>query len=176
FVEIFQGYHTSYEAPGAPKAIDDKTGLVHGGFKPAGFVSKALEKGYRLGFQSSSDHISTHVSYACVLAEEFSRKGLVDAMKRRHSYAATDNIVLDVRMGNHLMGDDVRAARPKLDVVVLGSNLLEKIEVVRNGAVVHTEQPAAPATEARFAWEDPAPLRGEKASYYYVRVTQRDGQ
>ena len=62
-VEIFQGYHTSYEAPGAPRTVDDKTDRVHGPYKPDGFVSKALAKGYRLGFQASSDHISTHVSY-----------------------------------------------------------------------------------------------------------------
>jgi hypothetical protein len=69
----------------------------------------ALDKDYRLGFQASSDHISTHVSYACILAEEFSRKRLIKSMRRRHSYAATDNIVLDVRLGNHLMGDEVES-------------------------------------------------------------------
>src|SRR5262249_7759696 len=95
-VELFQGFHTSYEAPGAPKAVSDKSDRVHGEFRPDGFISKALEKGYRVGFQSSSDHVGTHTSYACVLAEEFTRKGLVEAMKKRHTYAATDNIVLDV--------------------------------------------------------------------------------
>jgi hypothetical protein len=74
------------------------------------------------------------------------------------------------------MGDEVRTAQPKLDVVVLGTNLLDRVEVLRDGAVVHTERPAAPATELRFAWQDPAPRRGQKASYYYVRVLQRDGQ
>jgi hypothetical protein len=175
-VELFQGYHTSYEAPGAPKAIDAKTDRIHGPFKADGFVSLALKKGYRLGFQSSSDHISTHVSYTCVLAEEFSRKGLVEAMRRRHTYAATDNIVLDVRMGGHLQGDEVRTGQPKLDVVVLGTNLLDRVEVLRDGAVVHTERPAAPTAEVRFSWQDPNPRRGEKASPYYVRVAQRDGQ
>lgn len=176
FVEIFQGYHTSYEAPGAAKAIDAKTDRIHGPFEPAGFVSLALAKGYKLGFQSSSDHISTHVSYACVIAEDFSRKGLVAAMKKRHTYAATDNIVLDVRLGNHLMGDEVRTAQPKLDIVVLGTNLLDKVEILRNNAVVHTQRPTAASTELRFSWQDPAPIKGEKASFYYVRVTQQDGQ
>jgi hypothetical protein len=97
-------------------------------------------------------------------------------MRKRHSYAATDNIVLDVRMGAYVMGDEVRTARPKLDVTVLGTNLLDRVEVLRDGAVVHTERPAAPAAELRFAWEDPNPPRGEKVSYYYVRVRQRDRQ
>ncbi len=83
-VEIFQGYAASSEAPGAPKAENDTMDRLHGPFKPDGFVSRALAKGYRLGFQASSDHISTHVSYACVVAEEFSRKGL----DRRHQEAA----------------------------------------------------------------------------------------
>ncbi len=173
FVEIFQGYHTSYEAPGAPLAIDDKTDMIHGPYKADGFVSFALEKGYKLGFQSSSDHISTHVSYACILAEDFSRKGLLEAMRKRHSYAATDNIVLDVRLGGSIMGDEVRTAAPKLDVVVLGTAPIDSVEILRNGAVVHTHRPEGDT--ARFAWQDNNPIRGDKASYYYVRVRQKDG-
>jgi hypothetical protein len=176
-VELFQGYHTSYEAPDAPKAIDDKTEVLHGPFKPDGFVSKALDKGYRLGFQSSSDHISTHVSYACVLAEEFSRKGLIAALKKRHCYAATDNIVLDVRMGAlGIMGDEVRTDKPGLDVVALGTGPIDRVEVLRDGEVVHAEKPEKDAAQAKFHWDDPAPRKGEKASYYYVRVLQKDGQ
>ena len=157
--------------------MDERTDQIHGRYKADGFVSKALEKGYRLGFQASSDHISTHVSYACVLAEEFSRRRLVDAMRRRHTYAATDNIVLDVRLGAlGIMGDEVRTAEPRLDVVVLGTGPLDRVEVLRNGEVVHTERPEKEGAESRFRWQDPAPPRGEKASYYYVRVVQKDGQ
>ncbi len=176
-VEIFQGYHTSYEAPGAPRTEDAKTDHIHGQYKPDGFVSLALDKGYRLGFQASSDHISTHVSYCCVLADEFSRKGLIDAIQKRHTYAATDNIVMDVRMGAlGIMGDEVRTDKPGLDVVVLGTGPIDRVDVVRDGEVVHSETPAKDAAEARFHWDDPKPRNGEKASYYYVRVFQKDGQ
>jgi hypothetical protein len=176
-VELFQGFHTSYEAPGAPKTTDDKTDRVHGPYKPDGFINKALDKGYRLGFQSSSDHVSTHVSYACVLAEEFSRKGLMDGLRKRHSYAATDNIVLDVRMGTlGLMGDEVRTDKPGLDVVVLGTGPLDRVEVLRDGEVLHTARPEKESAELRFHWDDPKPRKGAKASYYYVRVIQKDGQ
>jgi hypothetical protein len=175
-VELFQGFDSSYEAPGAPRTINDKSDRVHGPFRPDGFVSLALAKGHRLGFQASSDHVSTHISYACILAEEFSRKGLIEALKKRHSYAATDNIVLDVRMGAHLMGDEVRTATPALDVVVLGTNPLDRVDILRDGAVVHTHRPEKDSEEAKFHWEDTAPKQGGKASYYYVRVIQKDGQ
>ena len=72
------------------------------------------------------------------------------------------------------MGDEIRAAKPRLDVVVLGTGLIDRVEVLRNGEVVHTERPGK--DEARFVWEDPKPLKGEQASYYYVRVLQKDGQ
>jgi hypothetical protein len=173
-VELFQGFHTAYEAPGAPWSVGEQTDRIHGAFRPPGFVARALDKGYRLGFQASSDHISTHVSYACVLAEEFTRKGLMDALRRRHSYAATDNILLDVRMGGHLMGDEVRTAKPALDVVVMGTGPVERVEIVRNGEVVYTHRPFASA-EARFTWRDPSPRKGERPSYYYVRVRQQNG-
>jgi hypothetical protein len=177
FVELFQGFHASYEAPGAPRIVDANSDIIHTSFKPDGYVSNALDKGYRLGFQASSDHVSTHVSYACILAEEFSRKGLVDAMRKRHSYAATDNIVLDVRMGSlGIMGDEVSTAQPRLDVVVLGTGPIERVDVLRNGHVVHTERPGPSDETVRMHWQDAAPIKGDKPSHYYVRVLQKDGQ
>jgi hypothetical protein len=176
-VELFQGFHASFEAPGAPRIVDADSDVVHTSFKPDGYVSHALEKGYRLGFQASSDHVSTHVSYACVLAEEFSRKGLSEAMKKRHTYAATDNIVLDVRtVDGALMGDEIRTAKPKFEVVVLGTGPIDRVDVLRNGAVLYSEKPTKDAVEARFRWEDAEPVKGEKPSYYYFRVLQKNGQ
>jgi hypothetical protein len=48
--------------------------------------------------------------------------------------------------------------------------------VLRDGEVVHTAKLEKDATEVRFHWDDPTPHKGEKASYYYVRVEQKDGQ
>src|SRR5262249_19339581 len=59
-VEIYQGDRQNYEMPGAPRS--NTAGDSIGGWRPLGFVSLALQKGYRLGFQASSDHISTHMS------------------------------------------------------------------------------------------------------------------
>jgi len=177
FVELFQGFHASFESPDGPRIVDAKSDIIHTSYKPDGYVSLALDKGHRLGFQASSDHVSTHVSYACVLAEDFSRTGLIDGMKKRHTYAATDNIILDVRMGKlGIMGDDVKTSKPRLDVVVLGTGPIEQVAVIRNGKEVHAVKPDKESAEVRFGWEDPAPVKGDKPSYYYVRVLQKDGQ
>jgi hypothetical protein len=70
----------------------------------------------------------------------------------------------------------VRTDKPALDVIVLGTGPLERVDVVRDGEVVHTAKLEKNASEARFHWDDPAPRKLEKASYYYVRVEQKDGQ
>src|SRR4029077_12609057 len=111
-VEIWEGSRTSAEAEDAPLAPSSKRPeLWAGGFKPLGFVWNAWSKGYRLGVQASSDHVSTHLSYTMVIAESGSREALIDAMRKRHTYAATRNILLDYRMNvggkTYLQGDDL---------------------------------------------------------------------
>ena len=76
-----------------------------------------MSKGRRLGFQASSDRVSTHLSYGIVIAEEPTREDIIAAFKKRHSYAAHDNIILDVRSGNHVVGDEFTAnTLPRLDL------------------------------------------------------------
>jgi hypothetical protein len=173
-VELFQGFQSAYEMENAPLSIDPQTKVVHESYRPAGFVVHALEKGYRLGFQASSDHVSTHVSYACVLVEEFSREGIVDALRKRHCYAATDNIVLDVRAAHSgIMGDEITTPRPQLEIRVIGTGPIDRVEVVRNGQVVHQHRPERETAEVQLHYEDPAPIK-DRVSYYYVRVQQKN--
>ncbi len=75
-VEIYQGARQNYERPGAPRSPSQDDSI--GGWEPKGFVNLALLKGYRLAFQSSSDHGSTHISFACVYAKENSRQAIFD--------------------------------------------------------------------------------------------------
>ena len=94
----------------------------------------ALAKGYKLGVQASADHIATHDAYACVILEDDQPRGrddILNAMRARHAYAATDNIIVDVRIGEHLMGDVVPLREiPLLKVRVEGTGPIEKIEVI----------------------------------------------
>jgi hypothetical protein len=170
-VEIYQGHRHNYEHLGAPKSATEETQI--GGYEPAGFVWNAFEKGYRFGFQASSDHVSTHLSYAVVLTDDATRKGLIDAFKKRHCYAATDNILLDVRSGKQLMGDAFETdRRPALEIKVIGTGPIRKLSVVRNNKYVHTEEPKQ--REVTLRWTDMDPIAG-KAAYYYVRIEQADG-
>jgi hypothetical protein len=177
-VEIYQGDRMNYEYPGAPRSgydpKGDKKPFQLGGWEPKGFVDLALkDKGYRIGFQSSSDHWSTHISFCVVLAEKQDRQGILDGMKKRHVYAATDDIILDVRSGTHLMGDEFKTnAVPSLDLNVIGTAAIAQIDVLKDSEVVETIKPGK--AEHKGTWTDPKPTSG--VHYYYVRVQQEDGQ
>jgi hypothetical protein len=167
----------SYEYEGAPRAgFDPKTGKEPAnvaGWFPKGFINHAFEKGYRLGFQSSSDHWSTHISYCIVLAERHDREAILAAMKKRHCYRATDNIILDVRNGNHIMGDEFKTDKaPVLEINVIGTGVLGEIAILKDSEVVETIKPGK--QEYKGTWTDPKPSAG--VHYYYVRVQQRDGE
>lgn len=170
-VEIYQGHRHNYEHFGAPRAPTEATQI--GGYQPKGFIWNAFEKGYKLGFQSSSDHVSTHWSYAIVLTDDLSRQGIIDAFKKRHSYAATDNIVLDVRSGEHIMGDIFQTnGRPSLRIKALGTAPIAKLHVVRDNKYALTIEPKTDTVELTYNDDDAQP--GE-THYYYVRVEQADG-
>lgn len=173
-VELYQGYHAAYEYEGGPRAETPENEInIHGGFKPLGFYWNALRKGYKLGVQASSDHISTHTSYTLIYTPSVKREDVVESMRRRHVYGATDNIVLDFRAdANHMMGDIFAASKsPKFQVKATGTSAIAKVEIIKDGKFVFHTEPNGPA--AKFSYVDAAPGKGE--SWYYVRVTQLDG-
>ncbi len=168
-MEIYQGCRLSYEASGAPRAGSSER-------HADGLAQSALAKGLKVGFIASSDHRSTHISYAAVYAEGPSREDIFTALRKRRAYAATDTIVLDFRAGEAIMGDSVRLPTlPELHVSVRGTGPLRTVQVIRNGVQVYTAGPAEPgARQTSFAFLDSEAEAGE--SYYYVRVQQEDGQ
>jgi hypothetical protein len=179
-VEIYQGDRNSYEMQEAPRAgYDPKSGKKPAniaGWYPKGYVNLALDKGYRLGFEASSDHWSTHISYCVALAEKHDRASIMEALKQRHSYAATDNIIVDVRCGDHLMGDEFKTNKaPVLKVNVIGTAGIQGIDLLKDGEIVEVLRPENPGESVcKTAWEDPKPEVG--VHYYYLRVRQTDEQ
>jgi hypothetical protein len=171
-VEIYQGMRQNYEIPDGPRANTAKDSI--GGWRPKGFVNEALQKGYEFGFQASSDHISTHQSYANVLVTSDTREALLDALHKRHIYASTDNIIADVRSGSHIMGDVFLTDKaPEISVKLVGSSPFAKVVIVKDNQYVYTTQPGTKTVE--FRWRDYAPEPG-KRSYYYVRGEEQNGE
>ena len=174
FVEIYQGHRQSYEYLGAPRSARRK-GESIGGWQPLGMVWNALAMQYRLGFQASSDHVSTHISYAVALAEDTTRPKILDAFRRRHCYAATDNIIMDVRSGEHLMGDEFDAEGPvKLKVLVRGTAPVARVDIIKDFRYVYSTEPKKEQVE--FEWTDDEQGRPSGLSWYYVRAVQADGE
>jgi hypothetical protein len=176
-VEIYQGDRMSYEKEEAPRAgYDPKSGNKPAniaGWFPQGFINLALDKGHRFGFQSSSDHISTHISYCVALVEAPGREGVVAALKKRHCYAATEDILVEVKSGDHIMGDEFKTtAAPKVEIKVAGTKPLAKVEVVKDSDVLETFKPGK--RDYNGTWTDPKPGKG--VHYYYIRVQQEDGE
>jgi hypothetical protein len=168
-LEIYQGLRSSYEYRGAPP--EGRLGGTQTE-EPGHFFQDALAKGLRYGVQASSDHLATHINFTGVFAEDLTREALFAAMKARRTFAASEKIVVDFRMGGHWMGEEFQApAPPPAEVAVIGTAPLRKVEIVRNGRVIHALEPSGP--RAAFRYRDAQPERGE--NYYYIRVIQRDG-
>jgi hypothetical protein len=125
-----------------------------------------------MGVQSSSDHVSTHISYAGFYVDRVDREAIVAAMKARRAYAATDNIFVELRMGDHFMGEAFAASTPPLTAYVSGTAPIKQVEVIKSNRIVYT----APGTgrEMRFTYTDREPPSGE--AWYYIRAEQENGE
>ena len=180
-LEIFQGMRETYEHPGAPqpKTLKPSATLEQDNRPPRrlGTAWSALEKGYKLGFIASSDHLSTHISYACLMAEDLTLEGLLEAIRARRAYAATDNIILDVRFlgsdGEHLMGEAFESTTPlRIKAHLRGTEAIQRVDVIKNNRIVYSSTPGR--SEVDFQYAETSSEPGE--SYYYLRVIQEDGE
>jgi hypothetical protein len=144
-----------------------------------GFVNLALKKGYKFAFESSSDHGSTHISYGLVYAEDNTRESMLKAMKQRHVYAATDNIIADYRCTadgkQYMLGDEFKTSQPPtLKIKFIASSApIAKVTLVKDDVEHVLGEPNQ--MEVEYTWTDKNPTPG-KESYYYVRGEQADGE
>ena len=176
-VEIYQSDRNSYECEGCWRsAPEDEPKKQFGGYRPDGMVSVAWAKGYRLGVQASSDHLATHTSYSMLLAEENSRNGLVNAIRARRTYGATDNIIVDFRLveggREYLMGEETSiAGTPTFRIHIEGTDNVGEVEIIKNNSRVYRQTPGTKVSDFEYR-DSEAP--GEEADFYYLRVRQSD--
>lgn len=174
FVEIYQGARQNYERPGAPRCPSENDAI--GGWEPKGFVNLALLKGYRMSFQASSDHGSTHISYCLVYAKDASRQSIFDAMKARHTYGATDNIVADLRgqagSQEFMMGDALTSSEaPVFHLKLIGTSPFAKVTLIKDDQEVHTWSPGQAVVDLSWTGQ---PQQAGSTSYYYFRGEQEN--
>lgn len=154
---------------------------------PGTFVRDALERGYRLGFIGSGDTHDGHPGNGSagspvtgllgLYAAGLTREEVWAALERRQVYATTGpKIILNFQVGGEPMGSEIDWPRERgpvpIALQVLGCKPLSRVEVIRNGETVFSGR--GDGVFARQILEDPEPPEG--SSWYYLKVTQADGQ
>lgn len=131
---------------------------------------------------------------AAVYAPALTREAIFDALLARRTYATTgERILLEFAVNGVPMGQEATvpesAAPREVTGWVAGTAPITELVLVRDGEEIHRETrpvAAAPAAapgepssgdprQATFRYADRAPLPKTGASYYYLRVTQADG-
>ncbi len=170
-VEVFQALRGSYEEENSPgKARTSATD---------GLVWAAWKRGWRIGLLANSDHESTHQSYACVWAPELTNGAILDAIKARLSYAATDNIVLRFESGRNdgtsvKMGDEwAPGSAASFRLQVLAPAPISTMEIIRSGEVVYSAAPHLKSIDISYEDQESP---GTGSQYYHARLVQADGQ
>jgi hypothetical protein len=108
-----------------------------------------------------------------VWAEDRSREAILEGLRARRTYGATDNILLEFWIGDHFMGEEFAAGEvPPLRIKVVGTNTITDVQVIRNNRSIYTHPGGSKELELSFV--DTAPEPG--TSFYYLRVLQEDQQ
>ena len=169
-LEIYQGARSSYEAWRMPKNERRGASQVDQG---GHFAQDALARGDRYGFVSFSDHGSTHNSWAAVWVKNEDRAGLFEAMGARRTYAASDEMILQVAAGDHMPGEEFTAEAsnpPIIHARIAAPNTILRIDVIKNGRYLYTTRPNARTASLEF--QDRSAEAGK--AYYYLRAFQTD--
>ncbi len=117
-----------------------------GGRTTKGTVFAALSRGYRFGLiAGTDDHFGYPGAYreglAAVWADDLTRKSIWDAILSRRTYAVTgDRINLQFTLNDRPMGAEMEyQAEREISCAVEAVGEIDKVEVLKNGRVVHRE-------------------------------------
>jgi hypothetical protein len=134
-VEIFQACRGNYEAQGAFRQYSDAT-------MTGTFVVDGLLRGHRFGLIASSDH-GHGASYVGAFSESLDRGAIFEALHARRTFAATTrDVVIDLRMGEVFLGEEVATdGRREFSIVAQGYTDIARVDLLRNGEVVFATDP-----------------------------------
>ena len=154
-----------------------------GGYYPSyEYYTMALDKGWHLAPTNNQDNHKGRWGNAndardVILTDDFSEQGIYDALRAMRMYATEDkNLEIGYTVNGMLLGSSLTEVPEKLDIHVTvndpdASDSISKVEVIVNSG------------KTAYTWDDPAVLTtGDLSvtldpdySYYYIRVTQGDG-
>lgn len=135
-----------------------------GGRETANTARAALDAGLRFGFVGSSDnHAGFPGAYGeglmGALVSEFSREGVLEAIRARRTYALTgDRIEVEFSVDGAPMGSMIEAGRTvEVAYDVRGRDELDVVEIVQGGRIVHRafaleENAFENPVQARLEW------------------------
>ncbi len=107
-----------------------------------GSILYGLKQGHKFGLIGSTDQHSGYPgSYGDgrvgVLAKELSRDGVWDALKSRHCCCATgDNIAVDLRINDALMGEVTSGGNRRIYVNVKAQSCIDYVDIIKNGRLI----------------------------------------
>jgi hypothetical protein len=166
--------HGNSDAPGEPLQIYQSV--------EDGFVTSALQRGYKLGILASGDTHDGHpgrkssgslsMGIAGIWAGSLDRDGIWEALLARRTYGTSgEKILLQFRIDGHWMGEIVQLSEPRdaeFFLFVIGTSSIKKIEILKNETVVKSFFPGNNAAVHQF------PMNIEPSSFYRVRMLQED--
>jgi hypothetical protein len=137
--EIYSEHGCSFEFPSHRGMITHSMG----GCCKSQTVIEQLKKGKVLGFTGSTDnHFGYPGSYGegltGVWSSDLSRKGILDAIRKRHCYAVTgDRIAVNLKLADRMMGDVLSKDIDRdLEVEVQALDEIEYVELNKNGQIL----------------------------------------
>lgn len=169
-----------------------------------GSLQKALQNNCRFGFVAGGlddrgvyanlyegEQTQYTPGLTAIIAPAYNREAMAEALYQRSCYATTGaRIIVGFYLAGVPMGKETNTGeKPGLTInrhlagYVAGTDKLEKVEIVRNGQVIKTFSESDRYLE--FTFDDLAPLakiaiqpkdKTPPFVYYYLRVTQVDGQ
>jgi len=154
--------------------------------EPGGFALDALNLGHKIGFIGSGDGHDCMPGNApwgtymnglvAVFAPELTREAVLEAIRKRRCYAATNERILGyMTVAGAFMGEEIQvAAGGPLPIAIrfYGASEIDSVQVIKDGRVLETWREGGKVCE--WALTDASPAEGDH--YYYARMKQKDGE
>lgn len=167
---------------------------MHGHFEC--YVQEGLQLGHKFGFVGMADghfgmpgydnwalhgrtpqlkerNYAVQSALTAFMMKDFTREGVIDAMRNRATYATTgQRILLDFAVNGSPVGSEiVSGTAPEIKITIHGTAPIAVVDIIRGDRRLHRAYGGG-MKDLVINYTDDAPVKGE--NWYYVRVIQED--